>query len=273
MQHEHIYFSVKMRAAQGGSHEQGGRHISGGERIVPYHDLSSCMAELAEKGLNHSRGKPDFMNIQFEQIEEAVKYVSPLPVGSHVVSSVADGQATARSLLTEAGIEPQVIEEAYHVISQLTELRGALFIDVATGQRLDDSKKNGVRVSRMDWRMDDFSCWSNEHQISPNIRMKEALTLATKVTQHPATIAELCWSDDPDYVTGYVASKKLGYQRISQLKELGQEKGCRIFFVDQSKMKDLDAYINYLTTQPVLIRWKQEVMADESRSMAGRAAE
>jgi 6-carboxyhexanoate--CoA ligase len=38
-------------------------------------------------------------------------------------------------------------------------------------------------------------------------RVKEAPVLATKVSAHPATIAELCWSDDPEYITGYVTSK------------------------------------------------------------------
>lgn len=47
--------------------------------------------------------------------------------------------------------------------------------------------------------------------------------LATKVSEHPATVAELCWSDDPKYITGYVASKELGYQCITKLKEYGDE--------------------------------------------------
>ena len=30
-----MHFSVRMRAAQGGAHENGGRHISGAERLIP----------------------------------------------------------------------------------------------------------------------------------------------------------------------------------------------------------------------------------------------
>jgi 6-carboxyhexanoate--CoA ligase len=89
-----------------------------------------------------------------------------------------------------------------------------------------------------------------------NSRVKEALVLATKVIEHPATVAELCWSDDPEYITGYVASKKLGYQRITKLKEYGDERGCRIFFVNG--LTDLPAYIHYLEKQPVFVEWEEE---------------
>ncbi|WP_368504389.1 6-carboxyhexanoate--CoA ligase [Alkalihalophilus sp. As8PL] len=273
MQNEHTYYSVRMRAAKGDSHKNGGKHISGGEMIATFNELESSIAELVEKGLTHSRGKPDFMNIQFERIEESVEHVAPLAVHTNPVPSMSDGQATARSLLKDAGVHPNVINMSYQVLSQISELRGAVLIDVHTGQRLDDPTKNGVRVSRMDWPWNNFESWAKTYHLPQNNRMKEALVLATKVVHHPATTAELCWSDDPDYITGYVANKNLGYQRITQLKEIGDEKGCRIFYVDQTKLKNLDAYINYLTTQPVFIQWERdEVISDESRSNASTTA-
>lgn len=45
----------------------------------------------------------------------------------------------------------------------------------------------------------------------------------------PHIIAEICIFDDPDYVTGYVASKQTGYVRITKLKEIGNPDGGRIF--------------------------------------------
>ena len=84
--------------------------------------------------------------------------------------------------------------------------------------------------------------------------MKEALTLATKVCHHPAVTAELCWSDDPDYVTGYVAGSRLGYQRITKLKEAGSEHGCRVFFVDGRA--DITSCIHYLEKDPIIIQWR-----------------
>ena len=79
--------------------------------------------------------------------------------------------------------------------------------------------------------------------------------IATKVSAHPATVAELCWSDDPEYITGYVASKKQGYQRITKLKEYGDERGCRIFLVDG--LSDLHSYIDYLEKQPIFVQWRE----------------
>lgn len=72
----------------------------------------------------------------------------------------------------------------------------------------------------------------------------------------PAAIAELCWSDDPDYITGYVAGKKMGYQRITAMKEYGTEEGCRVFFIDGSN--DVNTYIHDLEKQPILIEWEED---------------
>ena len=76
--------------------------------------------------------------------------------------------------------------------------------------------------------------------------------MATKVINAPNTIAELCWSDDPSYQAGYVASKRFGYVRFPYLKEKGSPFGGRAFFVD-SKILDLKKYIEFLEQQPVLI--------------------
>ena len=50
------------------------------------------------------------------------------------------------------------------------------------------------------------------------MRVKEALMLASKAASWPDVIAEVCISDDPDYTTGYIASKELGYLRIPNIK-------------------------------------------------------
>ena len=39
-------------------------------------------------------------------------------------------------------------------------------------------------------------------------RVIDAIAIASKVADKNETIAELCWSDDTEYTTGYVASKK-----------------------------------------------------------------
>jgi 6-carboxyhexanoate--CoA ligase len=250
------YYSVRMRAAKNGSHEHGGKHISGGELLSTYSHMKQAVNDLLEKGLHHSRGKPDFMQIQFELIEEPIRLIKPIQVVTNEVESVDMGQALCRKLLEKAGIKRQVIEKAYLNMTEYSGIRGAILIDVHSGERFDDRNDKGVRVSRMDWLDTNFEKWADYYKMPKNSRIKEALVLATKVSEHPATVAELCWSDDPEYITGYVATKRIGYQRITKLKEYGDERGCRIFFVDC--LKDPNSYIHYLEKQPVFIQWEEE---------------
>lgn len=249
-------FSVRMRASKNGSHEQGGKHISGGEIISAYGDLQQVINILSEKALQHTRGKPDFMQIQLETIDEPIMYVEPLPIYTNEVRTVAEGQKVVQALLLSAGISQHVIESAYREMTEYSGIRGALIIDFLTGERVDKRRDRGIRVSRMDWLEDNLENWSAVNKIPVNTRIKEALTLASKVSAHPATVAELCWSDDPEYVTGYVASENFGYQRITKLKELGDERGCRIFFV--GRQSELDSYFHYLEKQPVFVHWENE---------------
>ena len=74
---ENLY-SVRMRAAQNGPHEKGGRHISGGEQLSTYENLKNAVNILLEKALSHSRGNPDFMQIQFEMIDEPIKKIEAI---------------------------------------------------------------------------------------------------------------------------------------------------------------------------------------------------
>ena len=54
-------YSVRMRAAQGGPHENGGHHISGAERIVKLEDVGAIAQTLAKRALHHSKGTADFI--------------------------------------------------------------------------------------------------------------------------------------------------------------------------------------------------------------------
>lgn len=244
-----------MRAAQNGPHEKGEKHISGGEKLSTYADLTDAVNDLLEKALFHSRGNPDFMQIQLEMMTDPIKMLKPLPIETNGVGSVEEGQSVARKLLEKAGVPIKSIERAYEIMTECSELSGAILFDIRSDLRIDHQNEKGIRVSRMDWLATNFEEWANFYNMTQSQRVKEALVLATKVSAHPATIAELCWSDDPEYITGYVASKNLGYQRITQLKESGDEHGCRIFFVDG--LNNLPSYIEYLEKQPILIHWEE----------------
>lgn len=108
---EETFYSVRMRASMNGSHEDGGKHISGGERLIPFHEMKRTVNSLLEKGLSHSRGKPDFMQIQFEEVHEPIKTIQPLPVRTNEVSSPEEGQKLARLLLEREGVSREVIEK------------------------------------------------------------------------------------------------------------------------------------------------------------------
>jgi 6-carboxyhexanoate--CoA ligase len=75
--------------------------------------------------------------------------------------------------------------------------------------------------------------------------------LAGKVLNAPGIVAELCWSDDPEYLTGYIADPVHGYQRISLLKTAGDWHGGRVFFVRPGTSSVVEL-TDYLQHQPVL---------------------
>jgi 6-carboxyhexanoate--CoA ligase len=252
---EENLFSVRMRASKNGAHENGGKHISGGEQISTYSHLKHTVNVLLDKALTHSKGNPDFMQIQLELIDELITKCEPLHIETIEVESVEEGQLIARNLLEKSGVPRACIEKAYQQMKECSGLRGAILFDIHTGERIDDRSDKGVRVSRMDWFTTNYEKWANYYKMPVSQRVKEALVLATKVNRHPATVAELCWSDDPEYITGYVASKKAGYQRITRLKTYGDEQGCRIFFVNG--LSDLDSYIHYLEKEPLIIQWEE----------------
>lgn len=250
-------YSIRMRAAEGGAHEQGGRHISGGERLGQKEELHKLATELLTKSLNHSRGDCDFIQLVIEKLQnQEIKTISPLPVSTEHVQNVTEGRKKAVSLLSFLGISDEAITQGLNFLKQSTHQRGAIIVDSQTGKRLDHRELKGVRVSRMDWHTQSWSNWSAFYQPFTSSRIREALALASKVTASPYTIAELCWSDDPDYITGYVASSATGYKRITHLKNIGEDCGGRIFFVKQHC--PLDDYISYLETTPVCITYENE---------------
>ena len=131
-------------------------------------------------------------------------------------------------------------------------MRGAMLLDAVTGRRVDGLGARGVRVSKMD--CDNAGLYEaklvEKGLLGDHVR--EALVLASKVASAAGIVAELCWSDDPEYVTGYVASPKYGYRRIPIMKDYGNPVGGRVFFTEPEA--DLQKLIAYLQDQVVLIR-------------------
>lgn len=64
-------------------------------------------------------------------------------------------------------------------------MRGAMLLCAVTGQRVDDTKERGVRVSRMDIADESGFTQLLEERNIHNTHVREALVLASKVASRP----------------------------------------------------------------------------------------
>lgn len=252
-----MLYSVRMRAAQGAAHEDGGRHISGAERLAEQEQIAALTQAMLERAFSHSRGQTDFINITVESVAApTVRRLKLLPMKAVTVADVPAGRAAAKAALIAAGVKPFAADAGIDQLLVLKDsMRGAMLICGESGRRLDHAAERGIRVSRMDSNdQDRFIAWLAKRGFS-GLHVREAVVLATKVAAAAGVIAELCWSDDPEYTAGYVASAD-GYIRISPLKPYGCMQGGRLFFIrPDANMAEL---INYLEKQPVLVMTPEE---------------
>jgi len=240
------YYSLKMRASQHvgegeNSHEQ---HISGAERIVGRDSVEAVCAAMVRRAMTHSKGDPDFINVKIEKVHESdIQVLKSLPVTRVDVDTWQEGLEKAFELVGEAAAG--IREKLPELLRETFPMRGAMLYDIATGNRLEPDHERGVRATYMD------ALHSSEVDGCKN-HFNEAIVLATKVANAPGMVAEFCVSDDPNYVTGYVASKELGYVRIMKMKEMGDENGGRIFLFD-SRKASAEECIEYLQKKKVLV--------------------
>lgn len=229
-----------MRASQASS------HISGAERIVEEGEVSAVAKAMVERALAHSKGKPDFINVKVEAVEEPIKFPA-LKVTTNEAKSPEEGWRIAAELLKADGVEK--VDKLLELFKATYSMRGAMLVDADTLERLEPNPERGIRATYMD-----RECKSESVKCKVGVKNHylEAIVLATKVANAPRIIAEICMSDDPDYVTGYVASKRLGYQRITSLKEKGDGAGGRIFLY-RGKKEDVSKTIEFLEKTPVLV--------------------
>lgn len=253
------YYSLKMRASQQvgegeNAHEQ---HISGAERIVGRDSVEAVCSAMIRRAMTHSKGDPDFINVKIEKVRENdIQILKALPVTRIDVDNAQQGLNRAFELINKT-ISDGLLRDARNDViddfaAKLPELlretfpmRGAMLYDIATGTRVEPDHQRGVRATYMD------ALHSSEVDGGKN-HFNEAIVLATKVANAPGMVAELCISDDPNYVTGYVASKELGYVRIMKMKEMGDENGGRIFLFDSRKVS-AEECIEYLQKKKVLV--------------------
>ncbi|WCK54551.1 6-carboxyhexanoate--CoA ligase [Aneurinibacillus sp. Ricciae_BoGa-3] len=245
-------YSIRMRAAEGGPHEQGGLHISGGETLVPKVLLEETTKNMLQKALNHSRGDADFIQVIVEKISSnEVVSLAPLSVTTEAVKSVEEGHHRSVEILQSLGVSNKAITNGMGLLKSTTNFRGAVVLSASSGERLDDRGLRGVRATRMGWSHEGYARWSALYAELASPRIAEAIVLATKVAHAPFMIAELCWSDDPEYITGYISSQQNGYVRITHLKEKGDFSGGRVFYVSDDVQ--MEHFIDFLEQTAVLL--------------------
>jgi 6-carboxyhexanoate--CoA ligase len=210
-----------------------------------------------------ARGKgidPDQIVVNIDSLQGAfIKSIQALDLVAYTANDVAACRNAGRQVLQAAGVSLAAIENACMLLdrgpSPLEKtMRGAMLMDAMTGERLEPDQERGVRVSRFDWSSEAFAaiCRELTHIGLTHFRTREALSLASKVAHAPGVIAELCWSDDPDYSAGYVSSLSTGYVRLPFMKQKGRKTGGRAFFVKRES-SGLEVLLSYLQKEPVVI--------------------
>jgi 6-carboxyhexanoate--CoA ligase len=245
-------YSIRMRASAGG------KHISGAERIVSSDTIDVTVNELIARAMSKHRA-PDQIAVQIENLEEISRLLTALDVVTIKAADPETGRSDASRVLHMAGVSNKAIDAATdHILGNAApsggNMRGAMIMDAKTGERLEPDQERGVRASKFDWT--DNARVAVDQLLSglglTHFRIREALALATKVVHAPCVIAELCWSDDPDYTAGYAASITTGYVRFPFLKQQGDERGGRAIFINRDAL-DLTALLHYLQAEAVLI--------------------
>ncbi|MDO4575681.1 MAG: 8-amino-7-oxononanoate synthase [Planctomycetia bacterium] len=240
MSHE-TWYQIKMRA------QAGGKHLSGAERMLPQPLLPQQAETLVHRAIFHPRGVPEQVVLKIEKIEpEKIEILDALPVSEIRAASVAEAWRALENLLREEGfLAPEKILAHF---PETYPMRGAMVLDIETFQRWEPDFQRGIRVTGMD-ALD--SCQKTAENGKNSFR--EAIVLATKTAHAPGIVGEICVSDDPGYVTGYFASRRRGYVRISPLKEVGDEQGGRLFLYHGSSEK-VASCLDYLEHQLVQVR-------------------
>ncbi len=226
-----------------------GRHVSGAERIVREDEVEKTVAELL--------GRPkefDEVVITVEKLESVELIDEALPVESYSFGSVKEAREFALKILVEAGVPEDIARKAVLLLSEGPSpsggvMRGAVVMDVETGERLEPDKERGIRTVRVDWE-DRKRVREEILRAGYTERTVDALAIATK-NIYCGAVAELCWSDDPEYVTGYVATRRRGYVRRTPLKERGDPIGGRVYFI---RREDFGRFVECVEGRAFLIR-------------------
>jgi 6-carboxyhexanoate--CoA ligase len=236
------YFSVRMRASLKGS------HVSGQERIVKKEELPEVIIEL------HKRPKTewDFQSIKIEKLEKPpILIEKSLPLLDFEFSTVEEAHRFIKRFFRKyKGINFEKflnfwLNKLLSGVEEGKNIKGALIFDWDSLELLD----KGIRTIKFDWleRKRILNWLISQGRYTE--RTLDALALATK-NIYCGVLFEICISDDPNYVTGYIASKE-GYFRITPIKPFNIPFGGRIYFVERKKYEQV---LHCLRNKALLIK-------------------
>ncbi len=233
-----------------------GIHISGAERIVPVSQVNQVVNSLVERAFSHSRGSADSISIKLEEIKEKPENIPSLRVFEISDRKKYSIEDIVSKLFLKVGIDRDTSLKVYRTLLSGPSpdgnvMRGAMIVEMETGKRLEPDSFRGVRATYMDFTESALRSFKEATGKNFTENFKEAVVLSSKVLNCKGIVAEMCISDDPNYTTGYVSLKGLGYVRIHKMKAKGCPFGGRAFFVE--KETDVKKVINYLERKPVLI--------------------
>jgi len=239
------YYSIRMRSSRTKA------HVSGAEGIYDKSEIGNIVKEYTQRALIHDKGRADEIRLTVEELKQTPKKISSLPLCTVNTRNPEAAMKASLKILTSVGITGRAVEEAFRALTIGITMRGAMLMDIE-GVRLEPDLLRGVRVTRMGITKNALTDLSRKlGRLSlNNSTVKEALILASKVHKYRMVLGELCISDDPNYTTGYIATRTHGYIRLPRIKKRGIPFGGRAFFITGGEVKDL---IKYLQHTPVLI--------------------
>ena len=228
-------------------------HISGAEGLYTEKLLPETVLGYIDRARHHPRGGPDRISITLERVDQKPLRIRALPLVTARISSPSAAEGLIRGVLLSKGISEKAVRTGFSILFGGHTMRGAALIFSSSGKRAEPDRQRGIRVSMLgiSSRADKALSTELEPLGINTLTVKEALVLASKVASCEDVLAEVCVSDDPDYTTGYIASKSLGYIRIPHIKKKGDRKGGRVFFLRPDA--DIPGVIYYLEESPVII--------------------
>ena len=240
-------FSIKARSSREDL------HISGAERIVNRENLENTICKILKKV---NRENADFISIKVEKLKkEPIILEKSLQIREIKFKDYREANRFAIKKLSEiTGINIEKLKEIVNLIHSGASpngenMRGAMIVN-QNGERVELDSFRGVRTTTVDFINRD-KLLEKLLKSGYTERTLDALALSTKNLYNENILAEYCISDDKNYTTGYIAYKDT-YLRISPLKEQGNNKGGRIYFVKNNT--DIKKLYDYLENFPILIK-------------------